>query len=248
MNNRQNNEQHYIEALQQKKIRLYEIPEDELTDTICIEAMRVRPRDIKDVPEEYWTEKFLAFWLSIDGALEHIPWSLRTPTICLDKLEKSYHDIEHIPGKVRAVILNEEKCVDIVRHNASFLQYIPEKFCNKPVYEAALNSNTVNLRLIPEEISNELLTEAKCLAIIEYDYKQLLNVPSKFFNETFCLAAVEKNKAVLTYVPNEFITEDKAYLDAISSDPNLLIYKKLYAIPDKDKILKAAIKASPQLI
>jgi hypothetical protein len=199
------------------------IPEEQLTEEICLTAMMRNGRDLEFVPPALrtypvclesvrnggWLE--LAFLILDDEAdwersrHKYVPETLRTAELCMEAIRHSggaaaNEMIRYIPPSV----LTYEMCLEILKR----FNYVPYISFNSHLEQ--INDSPLFNR-IPEQFR----TRELYLTAVQTSGQALLEVPAEFVTKDFIVDAVTEDQCtVLLYVPDHLKTRD-LYFEAV---------------------------------
>lgn len=174
------------------------LPEERITQEICIEAIKWSRQLFDDVPEKF-----------------------RTYDLYLTYVKRTGRGLEKVPEKYRT----EELYKAAVEADAIALQWVPKDFQTDDMYEAAFRENDSRIRERRATINflqymhNQ--TEEVCLRAVKQNGMSLKDV--KYQNDEICLAAVKNNGLALQYVKNQ--TEEICF-EAVKENREALMYVK----------------------
>lgn len=172
------------------------LPEERITQEICVEAVKWSLLLFDDVPEKF-----------------------RTYDLYLTYVKKTGHGLEEVPEEYRTAELYNAA----VEADAIALQWVPKDFQTDDMYEAAFRENDSRIREhratfnLLQYMHNQ--TEEICLRGVEQNGMSLKD--AKYQNDEICLAAVKNNGLALQYVKNQ--TKEICFA-AVDEDIKSLMY------------------------
>ena len=109
-------------------------------------------------------------------------------------------------------ILNENLCIDFIRHNYYNFQNVPKELITKKMCHFAIKKNGWSIKNIPKE----LLTEKMCIASLinckfddeKYPCDYFKHIPQELLTEKLCLVALEKDVYNIKYFPHIIMTKE----------------------------------------
>lgn len=173
------------------------IPEEKLTEELCLAAIKNSILFFDDIPQKHKTYK-----------------------VWLEYIKRFGTRINKVPKQFRTA----ELCLAAVQNDAGALFYVPEELHTNELYEAALETNgneryrsqRINLlQYMPKQ------TAEICLRAVKQNGMALKD--AKFKCEEICLAAVKENGLALQFVENQ--TKEICF-EAVDENRKALMYIK----------------------
>jgi hypothetical protein len=190
--------------------KLKKVPEELLTEELCLAAMESNGYALKYVPEALKTEAVcLAAVQHGSLALEFVPEELKTEAICFAAVKQDCDAIKYIPdalktGAFEAMIRPVISWSSNLRYGIELISWKFMALSKEQVkWLEKISGNSENFREVPEE----LLTVEFCLAAMESNGYALIYVPEALKTEAVYLAAVQRYGGVLEYIPEALKTE-----------------------------------------
>lgn len=180
------------------------IPENMLTENICIAAIKWRTSLFDDIPEKFKTQKVYAVYLRDYGrGLEYIPKEHLNNKLYNIAVETDPFALQWVPAKSQTIEMykiafdENEKRIDKHLKTFNFLQYIhnqTEEICLKCV-----SQNGISLK------DSKYQTNEICLAAVMNDGLALQFVKNQ--TKDICFAAVKQNLDAILYVKDENLAQ-----------------------------------------
>lgn len=118
--------------------RIYDLPQQYLTQKICDIAVERNSYDFQFVPKVFITPQMCEIACSQDygSALEFVPLAMRTEKVCDIALSMEADNIKFVPVQLR----NVERCVRVILRATKQDKYVPYEHYS-PVYENLFNNH-----------------------------------------------------------------------------------------------------------
>jgi hypothetical protein len=226
----------FLEKIKQNDYVLKYMVEHNITEEICIEAIKHKNSDILQyIPAKFKTTEFyLKAMKHMNIELKYIPDKLKTKKLCEESLIETGRDsIEYIPDELKT---KEFYLESVINYDLYIFKYIPNEFVTKELCLEIIKQDGRLLEYIPDEFIDYEL----CLEAIKQNYKAIKFVPEKFLNEKFCQIASKVNIFIFRYLYDKYnkFTSREICMKAIQQN-----YKNIDLIPikfiDKELFLEA---------
>ena len=206
----------YFKWVQQDGRSLQDIPEDERTPELCLEAVKQNGYALNYVPEDKRTPELCREAVKQNVfALLYVPEDKLTPEFCLEVVKMDWHALECLPEDKRT----PELCLEAVKQNGRALKFAPEDKRTPELCLEAVKQNGYLLEYVPEDKR----TPELCLEAVKQNGRALKFVPEDKCTSELCLEAVKKDWHALQYVPADKRTPE-LYLEAVKKDWHALQY------------------------
>ena len=118
--------------------RIYDLPQQYLTQKICDTAVARNSYDFQFVPKAFITLQMCETACSLDygSALEFVPLELRTDKVCDLALSRDAENIKFVPLQLRSV----ERCARVILRTTELDKYVPYEHYSS-VYEMLFNKH-----------------------------------------------------------------------------------------------------------
>lgn len=203
-------------AMSDQNLFLDDIPADLQSDQMCLVMALDGRADLLDVPEHLRTQE--VYERVLFTSLQDIPPENRSLTLSISALESDGQDLQYVPEQ----FLCDEIFLLAVKNNGLALQWVPMESRNDGLVTAAMESDPVSIIYAPlafretqlftqgarnlvgqiGKIPEELLDEAFALAIVQADWRLLIELPIRLHSPDVCEAAFA-NQALLIQFPQE---------------------------------------------
>lgn len=192
-----------LEAIKQNPHAIDHIPREMITVEMCEIAVSQIPRLISRVP--LITEKICKIAISVGGGkiLRLIPNGMRSYEVCFAAVthKKCTAAMQHVPDAMKSPQL----CIAAVTLCGCALRHVPNELITEEMCIVAVTQRTVlQFSLYMQFIPREMRTEKVCLASISNNGLSLRYVPQKLRTKEMCLLAVSRAEGALQHVPEEF--------------------------------------------
>lgn len=165
------------------------IPENILTEAMCLTAVKNRGKELFDIPEKMRTYKVClaavkhnVYWANI----RDVPAEHRTKELCLEVMKRYVRIFkekeELIPGEYWK---DAEFCKNAVNANPCMLKFVPVKIKTFEMCLAAVKADGYALRFVPKKLRTlELCVEA----VIQNQYDTRKFVPKEIIQTVYAKA------------------------------------------------------------
>ena len=147
------------------------VPENLITQKICMELAKRDGRVLKNIPKEMKTRDLCIETIKNGGDIEEVPEEFRNADMYIDWLSNRYvqmkndshyrGDIQQYIKELPTEIKNDDFWKKLVEKNGFFLKYVPENIKNEELYMKAIQSFPNCIVFIPKsDINTDILIEA----------------------------------------------------------------------------------------
>ena len=112
----------------QERWMLFVVPENELTEELCMNAVRIDGR-----------------------SLQYVPPHMRSREMCLTAVGNNCHALAHVYITPH---LDRELCMVAVTADGMALQYVPYEFLDEEVCKAAVLQNRLAIEFVPDALKS----------------------------------------------------------------------------------------------
>lgn len=214
-------EKKYVDDLTEGNVSFPMIPKNELTQSICIIAVKVYTLDFVTVPNQYKTNAMCEYAVSCNHNLfKYVPENLRSDKICiiaLDKSKEHYNILSDAlkmkflrygpPGTLSPIMrkfidLKEKdrdlnKCVKVVEENAACLMYVPSKYIEEAYFHAVRFHKTPLLKYVNEGDR----TKKICIDACTRNAQEIYLVPEKERTKELFIIVVKVDASLFSLAP-----------------------------------------------
>jgi len=195
------------------------VPEERMTQEMCIDAVSNSPGALESVPVRFKTNQMclqaaqagftsgeffkILKWVPRDCMSEELE------KLCIEKISQkgSYGQFSSIPKEIRMLSIS----LFAVQQAWDNLRHVPDEFKTSEVYFHAVKQNGKILKQVPRELKSVEM----CLAGVKQDGWLLQScIPDDLKTEEICLEAVKHDGDILKYVPENLRTA-KICLEAV---------------------------------
>ncbi len=202
---------------------LAKIEDKNQTFEICCEAVKENIEAVKHVREDLLNnELFIIIMQNHSWALDHDFIRDKLNQLNIDNYAICYEAIRKNPMQLYLVDLIDENIQDeamgrlAIRQDHDSMPYVNKKNRSLELCMYFLNTYKYGLRFFPIE----LITEDICWTAINYNCRQITQVPDKYITEKMCLFVLEKDKDIIHFMKKKFWTEKMIWY-VINSGGNL---------------------------
>lgn len=192
----------WIKALRGLQCSLQDIPEEERTQNVCRQAIRISAKDFYYVPEPLKSQELCALAMEKEPVmLFFLPLHLQSISLYRQAVSKDGRLITSVPVGFR----DEGMYLAAVRENGLSLEYIPSLEITPRIARAAVRSNGLALRHVP----SHLVTKSLCDEAIRCEPfgAALPYVPAAFRTKRMVLRVLRKMPLSLAHIPRDEQTE-----------------------------------------
>ena len=194
------------------------VPEERITQEMCIDAAGNFPGALESVPHSFKTSQMCLKAVQAGDTsgdffkiLKWVPkdcMSQELEKLCIEKIsQKGSGQFTSIPEEIRALPIS----LFAVQQAWDNLRHVPDEFKTSEVYFHAVKQRGKILKQVPRELK----TKEMCLEGVKQDGWLLQNdIPNELKTEEICLEAVKHDGDILEYVPENLRTA-KVCLEAV---------------------------------
>jgi hypothetical protein len=203
--------QYILNLIDTTQLYIQNIPEIYLNDTICVHCVRVKPRDIRAVPDEFLTDIVYFEALSKYFIMVPIPAKFNNYEFYLKCVKLNASILNYISD----VFKTEELCFEAFKQNYTIVSIFPKKMIIDELFCIKLIEYKADVFAF---IESQYLTERLCLIAVRENGTLIQYVPAKFKTEELCNIAVNtlikqkiKSMHLAYYIPDKFNNIKRRY-------------------------------------
>lgn len=162
----------YVKRIKERKISFYNIPKKIRTYEMCIEAVKISPYNLKDVPEELITEELCLIAIEYNSiAMRYVPKKIKNKRFCLKAITINEECIRFFPSEY----IDDKMAMNLIMKDGKNIRYIDEKKKTKELCLKAFENNPSCIEYLPTKyVKDEMFTEA-----VKFDCNILDIVPER---------------------------------------------------------------------
>ena len=192
----------YAAVIGEYGLPLSSVPQDALTQPMCLDALRKGRGRLSDVPKGMRDREICLEAMRTRGdALECVPKRFLDPEIINAAIESAPDSFRHIHSyrKVLKAIKDRALWHRIVARYGDFLTAMPKDLLDRTACLLAVTNDGRMLAHVPDDFRDSEI----CSKAVENHASALKFVPPDLRTRALCETAVGKNGATLCYVPTE---------------------------------------------
>lgn len=215
-----------IDFIQKGQALLKEIPDDLITESMCLAAVEMDLQMMQYIPQRFRTEPVhLAMLSRLDR--ERIPYYFslildtdRTEALCIAGVSRHGIALRYVPE----LLITQVMCEIAVRNEGLAISHVPKAFLTQSMYNDAVNTAQHVIRFVPRKFRTQamleraaegyantlafapknLITQSMCENCVALNASALRDVPKHFITLDMCIRAVENDHFLIECVPAEF--------------------------------------------
>jgi hypothetical protein len=226
-------------------ITLKYVPDEWITQEMCIEAVNHNCANLEFVPKKWITEEICLIAVTQNGyILKHVPEELRSYNLCFIATKTCGDALEYVPEVSHEICLNavrnkgtalryatyvtEEICIEALKQDYNAIEYVPECFYYKKIFDAYFSSYKGITFDPPWKIKSEKLY----LNLVQCYGPNIKFVPERYLTQRVVSAAIKSHGLSIGYIDKSKLSA-KLYLEAVKQNGNALQYVSKYYISEE---------------
>lgn len=203
---------------------------------MCIEAVKISPYNLKDVPEELITEELCLIAIENNYiAMRYVPKKIKNKRFCLKAITINEECIRFFPSEY----IDDKMAMNLITKDGKNIRYIDEKKKTKELCLKAFENNPSCIEYLPTKyVNDEMFTEA-----VKFDCNILDIVPERLKTKELIINTL---KTAIKFTEDEKLVRTRTIGEAIpiqfESDKEIIYLERKCGIRkfvqkkyDKDK-------------